>query len=363
MRFDLRDLSIGKIILDPNNYRFYDLALWRVKQRQRYHDESVQEASLRLLERTPRYNIAELRQSILANGYVPLERVVVVPHEFSRDTYLLVEGNRRVAALKTLLRDNTEGVLTLTEEQVSNFTTIPVAFLDPEDEGLIAAERILMGIRHIAGPQEWGAYQQAFLIWELVDEEGQQFDDIARHLGLSLIETRRRYRAIRALKKMQSDELYSGVAKPEFYRLFHDLVSVPNVREFFSWDHDSAQFNDEERARQFFELIEPLESDFGAKLRTYADVRQLRSVIGNPTAEAILLDPDQPLAAALTVVQPDNGAQTAQDLSSEVSQFYELLQTAQIEALTSLSVEDLRVLEEIANLINARLEQYSRLAA
>ena len=362
MRFEPDDKSVDELLLDPNNYRFLDLPNWRRRQRQRFHDPAVQEATLRLFESTPSYNLTELRESILANGYVRLERLVIIPYEHAEGYYRVIEGNRRVAALRTLLRDNNQGVLTLTPEQVTDFTTIPVAILDPGEEGIIAAERVLMGIRHIVGPQEWGAYQQAYLILQLVDEEGQQFDDIAKHLGLRITETRRRYRAIRALQSMENDEMYANVAKPQFYRFFHELVSLPTVREFFSWDHDGAVFQDQDRARQFYEMIEPLESGFAPKLRTFLDVRQLRVIIGNPTAEAALLDPDQSLASAIARAQPDEIMHLTTDLMNEARRFCRVLEAAQIEAVSGLSAEDVQLLEELENIISSRLDQHRRLA-
>ncbi len=363
MKFDICDISIEKLIIDPNNYRFLDLSQWTRRQKNRYHNQPVQDATIKLLESVARYNLNELRKSFLANGYVRFERIVVTPYNCAEGYFLVVEGNRRIAAIKTLLRDNNEGVITLTEEQVKDFSIIPVAILDPEEQGLIAAERVIMGIRHIAGPQEWGAYQQAYLILQLVDEEGKDFDEIARHLNLSAMDTRRRYRAIRALKAMQNDEMYSKAAKPEYYRLFNELISLPKVREFFSWDNETATFNDEDSARQFFELIEPLESDISAKLKTYIDVRKLRGIIGNSNAEAELLDPEQPLSVAIAKSQPELGVQEAPDLINEAKRFNKVLNEAQIEALTSISEEDIRFLEELISLISSRIEQYQKLVS
>lgn len=358
MKFELEDKPLDQLLLDPNNYRFMDLPGWKPRQIKRYHDQVVQEATLKLLEGNPRYNLTELRESMLANGYVRLERLVVIPYEHCENRFLVIEGNRRVAALRSLLRDSSEGVLTLTEDQVKDFSTVPVAILNADEEGLMSAQRILMGIRHIAGPQEWGAYQQAHLIRQLVDEEAQGFDDIAKHLGLSAVETHRRYRAIRALSAMQQDEMYSKAAKPTFYRLFHELVSLPTVRGFFSWDHEEARFTDVEKARSFFELIEPLEADRVPKLRTYSDVRQLRLVIGDPKGEASLLDLDETLATAVAKAQPSPAEQNSADLLAEAKRFCQALENAQIEALVGLTADEVEILEEVANLISSRLEQY-----
>lgn len=363
MKFQLEEKNINQLLIDPNNYRFLDLPQWSRRQQNRFHNSSVQEATLKLMETTNKYNLSELRRSFLANGFVQFERIVVIPYEHEEGYFLTVEGNRRVAALKTLLRDNEQGVITLTESQVENFNIIPVAILDPEEQGLIAAERVIMGIRHIAGPQEWGAYQQAYLILQLVDEEDREFDEIAKHLNLSSIDTRRRYRSIRALKEMENDELYAKAAKPEFYRLFNEIISAPTLREFFKWNNEEAKFDNEELARQFFELIAPLEYEGEAKLRTYIDVRKLRSIIGNPIAEASLLDPEQTLSDAINKSQPEPTGQEASDLINEAKRLYKVMSNVQLEALTSLSEKDIEFFEELINTISARIDQYRKLAS
>ena len=49
------------------------------------------------------------------------------------------------------------------------------------------------------------------------------------------------------------------------------------------------------------------------------------------------------------------------DLPDELRRFHERLENAQIEALTALTAEDVALLEEVANLIASRLDQYNLL--
>jgi ParB-like nuclease family protein len=361
MEFVLDDLELDSLLLDPNNYRFLDLPQWKRRLANRFHEPGAQEATLKFMENTARYNLPELRDSILSNGYISLERIVVTPYQHSDGKYIVVEGNRRVAALKTLLRDSIEGVLTLTDQQTESFSKIPVAILNPS-ENLQKFQRIIMGIRHIAGPQEWGAYQQATLILQLLDEEGQDYNTISKHIGLSLNETRRRYRAIKALSVMQNDEVYSSAARPKHYRLFHELVSLPKVREFFSWDHDNACFKDIEKARVFFEFIEPLEPERPTKINTYLDIRHIRDIIGNGTAESILLDFDRTLADALVIVTPQPTQQTSAELMDIANRFLSAIDGAQIDCVASLSQDDVSTLEEIIDTVSSRIEQYNKLS-
>jgi len=362
MNFVSRTLRVQDLLLDPNNYRFLDNPDYKKKLATKYHHDMVQETTLRMLERGHQYQIPALRDSILANGYVPMERVIVIPYAHApTKKYLVVEGNRRVAALKGILRDAKEGSLSIKREQKKQFSSIPCAILEAHGMDLKEAERVIMGIRHIAGPREWGAYQQAQLILELVEEQKRDYSDIAQHIGLSRVEVGRRYRALKALKAMEDDEEYADEAKTEFYRLFHELVALPDVRDRFGWNQDASRFDDMDKAREFFELIAPQDPDAEAKLKTYSDVRKLKLIIGDPQAEAALLDPDKSFRDASAFVEPKDARSSTTQFSLELAKFKQLLNELSIETLRGLSSKDVEAMTEIAALIQERLDDHRKL--
>lgn len=312
--FKSAEIEVKNLLLDPNNYRFLDNPAFKRKIKSKYHLSGVQDKTLQLLESDKTYQLQELKKSILTNGYVPMERIIVVPYEhddLKEDTYLVVEGNRRVAALKSLIQEHEDGVRELSIEEVQSLSKIPCAILQAKKGALAHAERVIMGIRHIAGPKAWGAYQQAQLVLELHDQEGEEFSRIGEHLGISAVEVARRYRAMKALKAMETDELYASSSSPEYYRLFHELVSLPDVRIRFGWSDSENEFTDSEKAREFFALIAPPDGN-SPKLATYADVRKLKFIIGRPKAEVLLMDPDRPfldaLALANTEIEEENSS-------------------------------------------------------
>lgn len=338
--FSNKNIPLKKLLLDPNNYRFLDNPGYKKKIFKKYHLPGVQEATLRLLEQDKSYLLSELKRSILKNGYVPMERIIVIPYEYKKGFYLVVEGNRRVAALKSLLQEGKEGVRELTNEQIKSYTTIPCAILCAPKNEIEHAERVIMGIRHITGPKEWGAYQQAQLIVELRETEGQDYHSIADHLGISAVEVSRRYRAMKALKSMEEDELYADRAKYEYYRLFNELISLPNAREFFGWSDSEFKFTDITKAREFFELIAPQGGDQEAKLRTYYDVRKLRGIVPHIKAMAVLLDPEKTLNDALEI---------AESLQHEANQEDHPLEEILAEINHSLSKVDVLSLEKLSS--------------
>jgi len=64
--FEPRNIPLTKLLLDPNNYRFLDRKKFKKKAATRFHEDSVQRATLESLEQS--YQLDELKHSILTNG-------------------------------------------------------------------------------------------------------------------------------------------------------------------------------------------------------------------------------------------------------------------------------------------------------
>lgn len=91
----------SNLYLDPNNPRFTDLLNPVPMARAREH--GVQErAKSRILE--SKHDVAPLKESIQTLGFLPADRLVVLRLP-ADDGYVVIEGNRRLAAVKSLLDD------------------------------------------------------------------------------------------------------------------------------------------------------------------------------------------------------------------------------------------------------------------
>lgn len=294
----------------------------------------------------------------MENGFVPIERIIIKEYKTNKDLFVVVEGNRRVAALKSLIRDNQDGVINLDSDQVRQFSTIPCVIL--EANKMEEAERTIMGIRHIAGTKGWGAYQQAQLIHELIDEQGLESEEVAERLGMSKVETNRRYRAMSALKQMEQDEEYGDHANKDQYRLFHELVSQPVVREKFGWDHGTSKFVDTDSARQFFELIAPHTDGSQPKLLTYGDVRRLRKIVENDNAFEILIDPDREFREAISEVEISDRQKRGGGTLS-IDSFLQYLSGITITELKDFDSTQIENLEQISSLSSELAESKRKL--
>ncbi len=306
------------LLLDPNNYRFHDLKAYkRVPNRARYAEEGVQEKAYRMLRETEAFELESLKESIASNGYVPIEQVVVEKYdgEGANTRYLVIEGNRRTAALKSLLQEQEDGARQLSESVLESLKNIPVVELIGTADERLAYQQTLMAIRHVAGVKEWGPYQQARLIAELYDKE-KNFSSVAKRIGISNKEVARRYRASKALEQMESDEEFNAYAGPELYVFFHEAVSQPKVRDWLQFSDQTFQAENEAARRTFYELLSPREIDGKTVpkklLSANSQVRLLKEIVDKPQALQILQDPersfeDAVVAARDATVQYDDG--------------------------------------------------------
>lgn len=304
MNFTALDIPPAQLLLDPNNYRFHDLSAYRpVSNRTRYAEAGVQDRALALLQTTDSFDLESLKDSVKTNTYVPLERVVVelFDGEGATTRYLVVEGNRRVAAVKTLLAEQAAGSADIPPATLASIATIPSIQITGTEDERRAYRQKLMAIRHVAGIKEWGPYQQAKLIVELY-EQNQNFSLVAQEIGITSREVARRYRASKALQQMEEDEEMGEHASPKLYALFHEAMAQPVVREWLGFSDETFTATNDQNRETFYELLSPRSVEgetHPPKLSTARHVRALRGIVNHPTALAALVEPERPLEDAI----------------------------------------------------------------
>lgn len=335
-------LPVSQLLLDPNNFRFQDEAEWVRADPQRFAEPTVQD---RAAKRIRGEGLVELKNSIISNGFLAVERLVVRLYRAATEDgpalYLVLEGNRRLAALQWIKQDHEAGV-PIPQNVVDVLDAIPVIIIDSDDDA--GTYLAIMGIRHVGGIKQWGGYQRAKLVADLRDLHGYDTTDVADRLGMTKHEVNRRYRALKALQQMQEDEEFADYASTSMYPIFHEAVSLPIVREWLNWDDNELTFRNDDGRRQFYELITPsyeddqdesAEATVPPKITTYSQVRELRSILSNAEATQILLDPDNSFSEALAIAKAE-----------ELSKTWKTQVTEAISSLSSMSVFDLENLDE-----------------
>lgn len=353
------EVNLDDLLLDPNNYRFQADEDFVRADEARSHEDTVQS---RAYARLRHEDLAALKNSILTNGFLPFERLVVRPYPTVEGRYVVLEGNRRVAALRWIKQDHEAGVA-VPAGVLETLGRIPVIVVeDAADDPTL--QLALMGVRHVAGIREWGAYQRAQLVTELRDEHQLDTADIATRLGMTAHEVNRRYRAFRALKQMENDEDYGDFSSPEMYPLFHEAITGTNIKEWLGWNDGEAKFENEETLHEFYELIAPVPSDEGTtrepKLANREAVRQLRAILDVPEAKRKLLGPDGSFHEALAIAKADELSKT---WAGQVGEAVAALRTVSAVELAQLAPDDLAEVVAVRDAAANLLELHRRLTA
>jgi hypothetical protein len=353
-----RPVPVEEIMLDPNNPRLATVATEETPE-ERIGEEGPQIATLRRLN-AGRYDMEGLRASIRRSGLLPIDRIVVRPIEGEDGKYVVVEGNRRIGAIKTLLQQHRDGDITLEDAVLETIEEPEVLVLEGEGaEEARLDQWVIQGVRHITGIRQWGGYQAARTIQTMIEKLGYEEREVAEALNLSTQRVKRSMRVLAALEQMSEDEEYGEFASPDLYAYFDELIKRPSVRNWVAWDNDSYQFTDEERAREFFSWISPddeLEDE--PRIPTSGDVRQLDRVLGSEAALAVLNTPGNTLSDALVVAAPEP---LAPEWRKPVERAIDALNAIPTGDLEELDDDDRELIERLRALADKRLRQAERL--
>jgi ParB-like chromosome segregation protein Spo0J len=285
-------LPIDQIFLDPNNPRFWNESEERVPP-EMVSDDDIQ---ARTASRIRDYNLEPLYHSILRNGFLPIDRIVVrnLPVEQAESSYVVVEGNRRLAALKLLRRKIVNK--TVDAEQidadelqaiVDNTNELNVLLYEGDEEDVAWT---LQGVRHISGVEDWPPAQKGRLVAKRIDEQGMLYSAAGQKFGLSAREVGRLYRGYKALQQMKDDDEYGDKAENTHFTILQEAWKNRSVRDWLEWDSDNnAGFQDRSNLRQFYSWILPDPDNEYQKrrLKNDTDVRTLAKLLEGDTSDLL----------------------------------------------------------------------------
>jgi ParB-like nuclease family protein len=228
--------SIDELQLDPQNPRL--------------PEELLGEPQEKLLGYL--YNngvLEELAQSFVDNGFFVHEPLIIT--RAAKGRYVVLEGNRRLAALMILRsQPEAEGLdlgVRASRQQLAALADIPCFEVKDRNE----VYRFL-GFRHIGGIKKWGAEAKARYIEAEVDraiERGseQPFRDVGKRVGSNALGVRNSYIALAILRHAQEE---FGIAARELrnnrFGVWTRALNSPEIREYIGWD-EVVEYEDVER--------------------------------------------------------------------------------------------------------------------
>ena len=149
-------------------------------------------------------DVLELVQSITASGYFSHEPLIVAKE---RGEYVVIEGNRRLAAVKVLLDrtfadDRNWEIPRLSAQATADLEYLPAIISNREE-----AWRYL-GFKHVNGPAKWSSFAKAEYIAEVHGSFGVPLSDVAKQIGDRHRTVERLYRGLMVLRQAKAAGVY-----------------------------------------------------------------------------------------------------------------------------------------------------------
>lgn len=263
-------IDIDNLYLDPNNPRF-----WSGETRRKTPDNRAVEANVqnRVEGKIGEYGIEELQYSILRNGFLPLDRIVVRKIGQFEEKYIVVEGNRRLAALRLLrqrIKENTISEEHISDEYLENLyectNKIDVLLYEGLESNDISW--IFQGIRHLGGIVNWKRAQRAKLIADQIEKESASYTEVGQKFGLTAHLVGRLYRSYKALEQMRQDDEFGQKTRNDYISLFEEAYRNASVRKWLSWNEKEFIFENHENLKTFYAWITP-DEDFENRRRIH----------------------------------------------------------------------------------------------
>lgn len=243
-------LPLAQLYLDPNNPRFVD-SNWTLVPDARIADEEIQERTMRRMNEA--FAVDKLRMNMEVNGYLPIDRVIV--REFSENQYVVLEGNRRICAAK-MIGDHAVDGSWISAEVKESLGLIPVLVYTGADHN---AAWIFQGLRHIAGVEDWSAFNKAKLLVEQMEDEGMGLTEVGRRFGLTAHGAGQWVRGYYAFKQARESSDYVSEVTEQAYPYFQELFSrsTTSVREWLGWNESEKTFAEAINFNEFVGWLYP----------------------------------------------------------------------------------------------------------
>lgn len=235
----------------------------------------------------------EIAQSIATNGFFPQEALVGVRE--SDGHYTIIEGNRRLAAVKALLNPEliSDDVPEISDEIRNELQALPVLVSTRKESWRY------LGFKHVNGPQKWSSYAKAKYIAKVHDEFGIPLTEIAKQIGDRHKTVQRLYRGLMVLDQAKQDGIYDIDDRTHTrFALSHLYTGLdyPNVRAYLGLSDENPEEKrpvPEEKGHHLRNFLNWLYGNKRESIQPVIksqnpDLGKLRDILGEPEAEAAL---------------------------------------------------------------------------
>ena len=225
---EIQFARLDDLSLDPNNPRLgRNIAGPRLRQE-------------KVLEIMKDWTLDELAVSFLESGFWPHEALLVVAEPlYGKRSLVVVEGNRRLAALIFLKRaiDGNRAspkwreIARSAKPPAKLFTRIPYTLVDSRDD-----VQAFLGFRHVTGIKEWKPAEKAQYIARLIEQGNLTYEHVMRKIGSKTPTVRQNYITYRLLLQMENQEDISVEQVEEKFSVLYLSLRTAGARKYLQID-------------------------------------------------------------------------------------------------------------------------------
>lgn len=279
-------IAVDKLLLDPQNPRLASVS-----------PQNSQDELLKVL--WTEMAVDEVALSIAANGFFDEEPLVVIP-DAKGQSFVVLEGNRRLAAVR-VLRDDTlreklkiADIPKLSAEQKTALDTLPASVYKSRAEIWQ-----YYGFRHINGPQPWDPYSKAQFIAEVYENQKIPLGQVAESIGDRHRTVFRLYRGYTVLRQAEEAGIFNRedrIRKRFNFNYLYTALDQPDYQKFIGIDSSGSLVPNPVSQSNYEQLKELLGWLYGSKednvepliTKQTADLKKLREVLNRPQALSAL---------------------------------------------------------------------------
>ena len=258
-----QDIESRFLLLDPDNLRLLeraDVELGKVPAKL-IGQQSIQDKLYTILSEDSLFDIKSLAASIAHNGFLKHERLIVSKHD--SDKYLVLEGNRRLTAVRYLVKEHGPTLKGLPDYVRQSLQTLPCFVLVGEAAGSSEerlkeyrrASEIYIGMRHLMGAEKWQPASRYEFQARLILDEGWSPTDVAERFGRKKGEVIRDFKAQRLYRDFRRFEAKTHIEHSLTYNAFAEAARAPSVMKWLGWSNDRMDIIHKDKEASFFHYL------------------------------------------------------------------------------------------------------------
>ena len=266
-----KNVTISELLFNPNNPRIKEVDEETHTSKKIVTKKAQEECYNRLqdiMEESP-----ALYLEIQEKGF--LEHLDTLECYKLGKKYVLIDGNTRIAVIKSLTEKHNKGEIKLNPVILKSFKRIKIIVVPKSQEDEIYYNK------HLASRADWGHFKKIWCIYEKHenDSPSKSNREIAERYNISFHSISNGFEQCRFIKSMQrSPKLRDSIdAVPISYIL--DIATMPNIVKYIGWTKHLVRIKYPDR---LLEILDYCRKDRKNLIKHHKSLRDLNTVIVFP---------------------------------------------------------------------------------